>query len=66
MLCNAEPNDKKTKVKGAWVAQLVTHPTLDFGSGHDFVVHGFEPCVRLCADSTEPAWDPLTPSPASK
>ena len=22
----------------------------------------FEPCVRLCADSTEPDWDPLSPS----
>ena len=26
----------------------------DFGSGHDFAVHKFEPCVRLCADSLEP------------
>ena len=25
------------------------------GSGHDLKVCGFEPCVRLCADSSEPA-----------
>ena len=28
---------------GAWVAESVKHPTLDFGSGHDFTVHGFKP-----------------------
>ena len=26
----------------------------DFGSGHDLAVHGFEPRVGLCADSSEP------------
>ena len=26
----------------------------DFGSGHDLVVHGFEPHIGLCADSSEP------------
>ena len=26
----------------------------NFGSGHDLVVHRFEPHVRLCADSSEP------------
>ena len=31
-----------------WVAQS------DFGSDHDLRVYGFEPCVRLCADSSEP------------
>ena len=25
----------KRKSRGAWVAQWVKHPTLDFGSGHD-------------------------------
>ena len=25
--------------------------TLDFGSGHNFTVHGIEPCVGLCTDS---------------
>ena len=44
----------------------------NFGSGHDLMVHGFKPCVGLCADSSEPGacfWFcvsfPLYPSPAS-
>ena len=37
-----------------WVAQSVKH--LDFGSGHDFMVHGLQ------ADSVEPAWDSASPS----
>ena len=28
----------------AWVAQLVKHLTLDFGSGHDRTVCGIKPC----------------------
>ena len=32
----------------------------DFGSGHDLMVCGFKPHVRLYADSTEPAWDSLS------
>ena len=43
------------------MAQLVKHPILGFGSGHDLTVHKFEPCVGLCADSAEPAWDSLSP-----
>ena len=39
------------------MAQLVKHPVLGFGSGHDLTVREFEPCVGLCADSAEPAWD---------
>lgn len=46
---------------GAWVAQSVKHPTLDFSSGHDFVVHEIKPSIGLCFDSTEPAWDSLSP-----
>ena len=34
------------------MAQSVKHPT-DFGSGHDLMARGFEPCVGLCADSVE-------------
>ena len=30
---------------GAWVAQSVKHPSLDFGSGHDLRVHEFEPML---------------------
>ena len=63
---------KKTKTKtkknlrGPWLAQSVKCPTLDFGSGHDLRVHGIEPCIKLCADNTEPAWESLSlcPSPA--
>ena len=28
--------------RGAWVAQLVKYPTVDFVSGHDLTVRGFE------------------------
>ena len=48
--------------QGARVAQSVKHPTLDFGSDHDLMVHGIEPHMGLCADSMEPAWDSLSPS----
>ena len=44
------------------MAQWVEHLTLDFGSGHDLMVPGMEPGVGLCSDSTEPTWDPLSPS----
>ena len=47
---------------GAWLAQSVKHPTLDFGSCHDLTVREFEPCIGLCTDSTGPAWDSLSPS----
>ena len=36
--------------------------TLDFGSGHDFTVCGFETHIRLCAGSMEPARDSLSHS----
>ena len=35
-------------------------PTLGLGSDHDLTVCGFEPCVSLCAGSSEPAWDSLS------
>ena len=43
------------------MVQVVKHLTLDFGSGHDLVVCGFEPHVGLCADGVEHAWDLLSP-----
>ena len=43
------------------MAPSVERPTLDFGSGRDLTVRGFEPRVGLCADSVEPACD--SPSP---
>ena len=47
-------------LRGAWMAQLVKHLTLDFGSGHDLTVHEFESGIGLCADRAEPAWDSLS------
>ena len=44
------------------MAQSVQCPTADFGSGHDLTVPELEPGIRLHADSTEPAWDSLSPS----
>ena len=44
------------------MAQLVKRLALDFGSGHDLMVHEFEPRIELCADSAEPAWDSHSPS----
>ena len=45
---------------GTWVAQSVKSLALDFGSGHDLMVRGFEPHVRLCAGSAESTWDSLS------
>ena len=42
------------------MAQLVKHPTLDFDSGHDLTVHGFEPCIGLFIVSMETASKPLS------
>ena len=52
---------KDIDLQGAWVAQLVERPILIFGSDHDLMVHGIEPCVGPCTDSTKPAWDSLSP-----
>ena len=53
-----EVGKKKNKIKreGHLVAQPVGQPTLDFASGHDLTVPGFEPCIRLHADSVDSAW----------
>ena len=42
----------------SWLSAL----TLDFGLGHDLMAPGIEPCLGVCADSVEPAWDSLSPS----
>ena len=47
---------------GTLGAQVVKSLTPDFGSGHDLMVHGTKPCIRLWADSPESAWDSLSPS----
>ena len=44
------------------MAQLVEHPTLDLSSGQELTVCGFEPCVGLRGDGSEPAWDSVSPS----
>ena len=48
--------------RGAWVAPLVKHLTLDFLSGHDLTVWEFEAHTWLCRGSTEPAWDSVSHS----
>ena len=40
---------------GAWVAQLVKRPSLDFSSGHGLTVGEIQPHFGLQADSKEPA-----------
>ena len=44
---------------GTWVAQLVEHLTLGFGSGHDPRVVESSPASRSML-SLEPAWDILS------
>ena len=57
---------REGEIWGAWVAQLVKHTTLGFSSDHDLMAREFEPRVRLCASSVEPAWDSLSlPLPCS-
>ena len=47
-------------LQGTRVALSVKHPTLDLGSGHNPTIHGAEPCIGLCADNGESAWDSLS------
>ncbi|EFH22819.1 hypothetical protein NEIPOLOT_01390, partial [Neisseria polysaccharea ATCC 43768] len=39
--------------RGAWVAQSLKHPTLDFDAGHDLMVPKIEPSVGLYADTVQ-------------
>ena len=41
-----------------WLSWLSVR--LNFGSGHDLMVHEIEPHIGFCADSTEPSWDSLS------
>ena len=43
------------------MAQSFECLALDSGLGHNLMVCGIEPHVRLCIDSMEPAWDSLSP-----
>ena len=46
-----ERRDLKTdKFKGTWVVHSVECLTIDFGSGHDLVVHEIRPHAGLCAE----------------
>ena len=54
--------NKSRTAQDTWMAQSVKRPTLGFSSGHDLTVCEFEPLIGLCANSAEPAWDPLSPS----
>ena len=38
---------KRGSLGGTWVVQLVKHPTLDIGSGHDLMVLGIKPGTGL-------------------
>ena len=51
-------------VLGCLGIQSVKHPTLDFGSGHDLTICGFEPHIGPRNDSEEPAWDSLSLCPS--
>ena len=48
------------KSGSTWAVQSVKRLTLGFGSGHDLAVREFELCVRVRAESVEPAWDSLS------
>ena len=56
------PSSQETICGGAWGAWSLEHLTLDLSSGHDVTVREFEPRIRLCAVSVDPAWDSLSPS----
>ena len=48
-LPKGDPNAIEQMPRGTWVAQSVKLLTLSFCSGHDLIVRGFEPRIRLCA-----------------
>ena len=52
---------KQSQGAPGWPSQLSLW-TPGFGSGCDLTVRESEPRIRLCADSTEPGWDSLSPS----
>ena len=46
------------------MAQLVERFTLDFGSGHDLMVHGIEPCIALTTQSLSGILSPSVSAPS--
>ena len=53
---------RRVKTGSAWVAQLAKCWTPDLGSGHYLTVCEFKPHIGLNAESSEPAWDYVSPS----
>ena len=45
--------------------QLTGGAESGFRSGQDLTVREFKPHVGLCADSSGPCWDSLSPSPSA-
>lgn len=45
-----------------WLRRLGVRLTLDLGLRDDLMVREFEPCIELCTDGTERAWDSVSPS----
>ena len=43
-----------------WLSQLSVS-LLGFSSGHDLMVHGIKPRIEVYAESSEAAWDSLSP-----
>ena len=56
------PRDPRKLTGPGRLGGSVKLPTLDFSSGYDLIVREFKPCIGLCTDSAEPAWDSLSPS----
>ena len=53
---------KNQEKKGApWWLSWLSVQLLIFSSGHDLTIPEFNPQVRLCTDSSEPAQDSLSP-----
>ena len=43
-------DQKKTSIRGTWMAHSVKQLTLDFNLGHDLTVHEIEPHIGLYTD----------------
>ena len=46
-MCNQRISLKVNLLRDTWVTELVELLTLDFGSCHDLMVHGFKPHIGL-------------------
>ena len=63
-----EESEHKLEQRNCMMKVMLGHPggsvgqASDFSSGHDLAVREFEPRLGLCADSSEPALDSVSPS----